>query len=48
MDLMVINENKIKLVTGVEGVFFTTLHISPKCLCTTISEKNGVSQNINK
>ena len=22
MDLMVINENKIKLVTGVEGVFF--------------------------
>ena len=27
MDLMVINENKIKLVTGVEGVFFTALQL---------------------
>ena len=26
MDNMVINENKIKLVTGVEDVLFTTLH----------------------
>ena len=32
MDLMVINENKIKLVTGVEGVFHHMTH-NPQNVC---------------
>ena len=39
MDLLVINENKIKLVTSVEGVFFTTLHIPPNACVLQFQRK---------
>ena len=47
MDHMMINENKIKLVTGAAGVYFTALHIPPKMFVYHIFfRKNEVSQNI--
>ena len=47
-DFMMINENKIKLVTGAAGAYFTILHIPPKCLCTTFMRKWSITKYENK
>ena len=48
MGLMVIIENKIKLVTGVWGENLNVLHIPPKCLCTKILDENWTYHKITK